>query len=365
MDLFLSWSGETSKAVALALREFLPTLFPDVSPWMSAEDITKGGYWNDALRAALGRSRVVVACMTSSNLDSPWIHFECGRIAQSEPRPAVVPLMFHLPLPAVSPPLSQFQGAPTTLAGITGLVRAINGARGAPVPDAHCERELQRRWPKLARRLEAIPNPGEALGRMLDPGADCYIVCPAVRQGKWGALPVAKRHRTPVVSFTDMEGVFSLITFLGHHGKRDRFCMDASGRRYLPQGAAGGILVGGPQTNVMTDELLPNLGRRFKFIYSRYNKRRPAKIRDNESKKDYQRFDSGDPDADYGLVVKSDDGNRTIIVLAGLGARSTRAACTYFVKDWDTELARRSSYECLIRSSLSDPLARPTIVAAS
>ncbi len=195
---------------------------------------------------------------------------------------------------------------------------------------------------------------------MFDTDADCYIVCPVVSQGPDGPVWVPEGRTTPVVSYTDMEGVLSLTAFLGHHGQAERFRTVATGTVLAgpPGKSAGAIIVGGPRPNPMTREILPTLDCRFEFVYSKEDPRAPALIRDTVSGRDYER--DCPPDADYALVVKDDDGLRTYIVLAGIGARSTRAACEYFAQDLDIELPRRRRYSCVIRSSLADPLRRPT-----
>ena len=50
MDVFLSWSGTRSKAVAQALESWLPLVINATSPWISAE-IDKGRRWGDDPRS--------------------------------------------------------------------------------------------------------------------------------------------------------------------------------------------------------------------------------------------------------------------------------------------------------------------------
>lgn len=45
MDIFISWSGERSKALAEALRSWLPKVIQNLNPWISVSDIEKGARW--------------------------------------------------------------------------------------------------------------------------------------------------------------------------------------------------------------------------------------------------------------------------------------------------------------------------------
>jgi hypothetical protein len=51
MKVFISWSGNTSHLVALALREWLPSVLQSIEPYVSTEEIEKGARWN----AEIGR----------------------------------------------------------------------------------------------------------------------------------------------------------------------------------------------------------------------------------------------------------------------------------------------------------------------
>ena len=45
MRVFLSWSGARSKALALALHEWLPGVFQGLEVFMPEKDIEKGEPW--------------------------------------------------------------------------------------------------------------------------------------------------------------------------------------------------------------------------------------------------------------------------------------------------------------------------------
>ena len=80
MHIFLSWSGQRSKAVAAALRSWLPLVLPAVEPWMSEEDIQAGRRWGAEIAAALDRSSFGIIVLTAENLDASWLMFEAGAV---------------------------------------------------------------------------------------------------------------------------------------------------------------------------------------------------------------------------------------------------------------------------------------------
>jgi hypothetical protein len=46
MNVFLSWSGAKSKAVAEILKKYLPSMINQVEPWLSSQQIDAGARWS-------------------------------------------------------------------------------------------------------------------------------------------------------------------------------------------------------------------------------------------------------------------------------------------------------------------------------
>src|SRR4051812_36495571 len=109
MKIFISWSGERSKAIAEALHEWLPDVIQAIEPWMSANDIEKGARWRSGLATELEQTSVSVICLTPENLESPWIHFEAGALSKQQQNTYVCTFLFGLEPIDVREPLAQFQ----------------------------------------------------------------------------------------------------------------------------------------------------------------------------------------------------------------------------------------------------------------
>jgi hypothetical protein len=78
MDVFISWSGERSRAAAEALRSWLPKIINAIKPWLSSEDIDKGSRWGTDVASRLETAKAGIICLTPGNLHSDWILFEAG-----------------------------------------------------------------------------------------------------------------------------------------------------------------------------------------------------------------------------------------------------------------------------------------------
>src|SRR5215813_14335412 len=82
MKVFISWSGERSKQLAEAIREWLPNVLQFVKPYFTPADIEKGARWASEISKELEQSKIGIIAMTEENLTSPWIMFEAGAISK-------------------------------------------------------------------------------------------------------------------------------------------------------------------------------------------------------------------------------------------------------------------------------------------
>ncbi|HEX6184012.1 MAG TPA: TIR domain-containing protein [Pyrinomonadaceae bacterium] len=159
MKVFISWSGERSRLLAQALRDWLPTVIQAVEPMLSKADIHKGTMWGVELSSMLEQSRVGIICLTPDNLTKPWILFEAGVLSKFLTGSHVCPLLFNLEPTDIDGPLAQFQATIVEKEDLRELVRTINFAQGEEALNPELlDRTFELSWPVLERQLSNIPD---------------------------------------------------------------------------------------------------------------------------------------------------------------------------------------------------------------
>jgi hypothetical protein len=53
MKVFISWSGERSRAIADVMRRWLPSVLQSVRPYFSPDDVAKGSRWSSEIAKEL------------------------------------------------------------------------------------------------------------------------------------------------------------------------------------------------------------------------------------------------------------------------------------------------------------------------
>jgi hypothetical protein len=158
MDVFLSWAGDSSKALATLMYEFLPVVVQECVPWMSAYDILAGQPWDPQLEAALKRAAFGVLCITPQNQASTYLHYEAGAIAnQVGGQNRVCPLLIGgLTPPQLAQPLGRFQGKLADEQGIWELVQSLNTIAERPIEGPRLRKAFEGQWVQLQTEIAAI-----------------------------------------------------------------------------------------------------------------------------------------------------------------------------------------------------------------
>ncbi len=157
MKIFLSWSGARSLRVAEYLDEWLQCVIQSLKPWMSSKDIDKGSLWFDEISKALEDTKVGIVCLTSANINNPWILFESGALAKGLSSSRVCPLLIDLEPRDISDPLARFNHTIPNKNGMLQLVKTLNDCLGdSKLSDTTLNEVFETYWPKFEDNFEII-----------------------------------------------------------------------------------------------------------------------------------------------------------------------------------------------------------------
>ncbi len=157
MKVFISWSGERSRALGQAIHEWLPMVLQHVSPWLSESDINAGDRWATKVGCELENSNFGIICNTRDNLSAPWLLFEAGALTKFMQEGRVVPLLLDIELSDLTGPLAQFQAKKVTKEGMSEVVTAINKHSSTPLNDTSLAKQFDALWSNFEINIAKIP----------------------------------------------------------------------------------------------------------------------------------------------------------------------------------------------------------------
>ena len=124
MQVFISWSGDRSKHIALSFQSWLSSVIQRLEPWVSP-DIEKGASWDATLSEKLETAEIGIICLTKDNLRAPYINYEAGALAKSKAA-HVCTFLYDLKYADVEYPLARFQHTENSREDIYKLLATIN-----------------------------------------------------------------------------------------------------------------------------------------------------------------------------------------------------------------------------------------------
>lgn len=160
MKVFISWSGDRSRMVAEALRDWLPDVINAVEPFIST-DIEKGSVGLAVIAASLDNSAFGIVCLTPENQHRPWINYEGGALSKTvgDDVGRVATLLVGIGSVAdLTGPLAQFQATRLEREDVKSLVYSIELHTDKPRPRAKVDSVVDLLWPTLERNLVAAIN---------------------------------------------------------------------------------------------------------------------------------------------------------------------------------------------------------------
>ncbi len=163
MKVFISWSGELSKQIALRLKDWLPRVIQQLEEPFVSDDAEKGIVWTTGLMGELEESTFGIICLTPSNITNPWIVFETGALYKNQKETRVCPIIFKMKPANIPQPLGLFQFTQFNEEDMFRLIKSIN----SHLENASLNSELLRdsfdvRWLSFQKEILALlSNPHE------------------------------------------------------------------------------------------------------------------------------------------------------------------------------------------------------------
>lgn len=126
MKVFVSWSGQRSKAVAEIISDWIKCVLQASQPWISTRDIDKGAIWFSEISDQLKDTAAGIVCLTQENKNKPWILFETGALAKGLSTSRVCTFLIDLESTDVEDPLAQFNHTFPERTSMWGLASSLN-----------------------------------------------------------------------------------------------------------------------------------------------------------------------------------------------------------------------------------------------
>jgi hypothetical protein len=157
MKVFISWSGNQSKKLGEAIRDWLPGVIQSVTPYFTPADIEKGTRWSAEIAKELEGSQIGIICVTRDNLYSDWILFEAGALSKSLAQSHVCPILFGITNTDLAGPLKQFQTTQFEKSDFHKLLGIINSRLSEnKLPPKTLDVVFEKWWPDLEAKIAEI-----------------------------------------------------------------------------------------------------------------------------------------------------------------------------------------------------------------
>lgn len=155
--IFISWSGELSKALGETVRDWIPKVLQSVKPYFTPDDIEKGSRWSTEIGQELAKSQLGIICLTQDNQNSPWILFEAGALSKNLEESKVCPILFNFDTTDLKGPLSSFQATKFNKDDFKKLLESINNScEETKLEQKSLDETFEVWWPKLEEKINSI-----------------------------------------------------------------------------------------------------------------------------------------------------------------------------------------------------------------
>jgi hypothetical protein len=150
MKIFISWSGNRSKAIAEIISDWIKCVIQASQPWISTRDIDRGAIWFSEINDKLKDTSIGIVCLTQDNKNKPWILFEAGALAKGLTTNRVCTFLIDLEPSDLRDPLAQFNHTTPDRNSVWELVRTINSCLSEKMLDERILSQVfETYWPQF------------------------------------------------------------------------------------------------------------------------------------------------------------------------------------------------------------------------
>ncbi|WP_460719135.1 hypothetical protein [Microbacterium aureliae] len=162
MHVFISWSKPRSLRVAIALREYLPTVIQECREIFVSSEQEKGVAWFSNIAHNLDSAAVGLVLITPENQTEAWLNFEGGALLGRFDDRRVCPVLLWMEQSDYAGPLANLH---MTRAedkdDVLRLLKKINSLSENPIDNTILEKAHDRAWPELEAAIQtAHDEPG-------------------------------------------------------------------------------------------------------------------------------------------------------------------------------------------------------------
>lgn len=157
MNIFISWSGESSRKIAGILKDWIPNVLQSAKPYYTPSDIEKGSKWESEITKKLNECTVGLICLTTDNTEKPWVLFEAGALSNKLEKSRVCPILFGLNNSDLKGPLATFQTTEFEKGDFKKLIKSINLLlEDSQISDTVLDNVFEAFYPKLQESINDV-----------------------------------------------------------------------------------------------------------------------------------------------------------------------------------------------------------------
>lgn len=156
MKVFVSWSKSRSHEVALAIRDWLPTVIQECRDIFVSSEQEKGVAWFGNIAKNLDEAAVGLVLISPENQHEQWLNFEGGALLGRFSEERVCPVLLWMTPADYSGPLANLQMTRAAdKSDVLKLLQKINALSLAPIDPQILAKAHDRAWPELESVLTA------------------------------------------------------------------------------------------------------------------------------------------------------------------------------------------------------------------